>query len=138
MYPGNDRIDRDDELLSRRAVEERRIVTQVEAARTGERREEASDPAELAEALAHDRITGRLQFGGAQGAGEAVEHPVRQPGLLAGEEGMGDADIFAHGHARRDVGGWRKLVSPRLEEQPQDRVEPPERPFFAERRRDRL
>src|SRR5947208_16265077 len=102
MHPGDDRVDGDDELMSRRAVEERRIVVQVEPARPGERREEASDPAELAEAVAHGRVTGWLQFGGAQGAGEAGEDPGRQPGLLAGGERLGDAALFAPRHPRRE------------------------------------
>ena len=73
---------------------------------------------------------------GSEGAGEVVENPVRQPRLAAAKKRMGDTDILAHRHPRRDVGAARQLIGAGLEDQPQDRFEAPERPFLAERRRE--
>ena len=52
MHPFDHRVDGDDEPPPRCAVEESGVVAQLQAARSGQRRKKASDPAELTEPLA--------------------------------------------------------------------------------------
>src|SRR5260370_42170410 len=80
MHPGDDRIDGHGELMLRRAVEERCIVAQVEPTRPGERREEASDPAELAEAFPHGRITGDYNSAARRARASRSRTPFASPG----------------------------------------------------------
>src|SRR5581483_3115394 len=92
------------------------------------------DAAELAEA------DGRhvSDLGRAQRAGEVVEHAVGEAGLAPFEKGVGDADIFAHRHLGRDVLAVDDLERAGFEPQPQDRLQPRQRPFLAERGGDDL
>src|SRR5258708_25246373 len=79
-----------------------------------------------------------LKLLGALRAGEAVEHAIRQPRLLAAEKRVSERDIFAQRHARRDVGAVRQLIGPSLEDQTQYGFEPVQRPFVAQRGGNRL
>ena len=63
MHPLDQLVDGYHKPIARRAIDQRRIVGEVERAEPGQRREEFADPAELAEPLGpHDAYHSRPQY----------------------------------------------------------------------------
>src|SRR5260221_4715312 len=67
---------------------------------------------------------------------QTIENTVDHPRFLAGEENVRDVEILADDDARRDIRPAEQFVGPGPQDGAQNRLQPMQRPFLAERRRD--